>query len=264
LSIIVHIDCRHAAMSATKKFCLITRGDLERLTSEKHSVRDKAEADSVVERRERAVNRALVDVSRPPDVRMKILDQVIQEYTKARRDAEKKVAPLAEMTPVAPAPPAPPSLPPPPSPSPSETSYTSSSVETPASPSPTLAPLLPLNTIAGKLLAWLQRRDPPVIRWTADGVLLDEYGQEVLGTSAIELAIFTTEKRMRKLPTGWNVFASALVRGGAPADEIPNSTMRRAMDHIIKQEIAEKSFQSRPRNTSSSPKHSKAKRARRD
>jgi hypothetical protein len=78
--------------------------------SEERTVRDQTDDDFVVERCEDAPSGALLDTAHLPDVRMKILDQMIQEYVKARRGAGKTAAPppdASAATPVTPAPPPP-------------------------------------------------------------------------------------------------------------------------------------------------------------
>ena len=79
-----------------------------------------------------------------------------------------------------------------------------------------------------------------MISWTDDGQMLDEHGQEVTGASAFNLAEFAMQKRTRSLPTGWNLFATALVRADVPSSEIVNVRMRQAMAQISSQLSAEK------------------------
>jgi hypothetical protein len=91
----------------------------------------------------------------------------------------------------------------------------------------------------------LAQHKPEMIRWGGSGQLLDEDGQEVAGVSAVTLADFSMQSRKRALPTGWNIFASALVQAGVPTKDIKNAVMRRAMARISMQDRAEKSFEKR-------------------
>jgi hypothetical protein len=208
--------------SAVRKYYVITPVEFERLVKRQNE--KMSPDDETVERREMEVDEAMLNKRAAPDVRMKAFDQSIQQLKKARNDASKrKKRSTAVQTTTTTADTAP-----------------HSPVESEARPviddvptaSAAVEPAPKQMKHGRQLLGRLAQHKPKVISWTDDGKMLDERGQEVAGASAFTLAEFSMQKMKRALPTGWNLFATALVRAGVPSSEIVNQRMRQAMAQI--------------------------------
>jgi hypothetical protein len=76
--------------SVVRRFDVVAHNDMQRMQKLAERVGDgtssDVDRDSVIGRREHAVNMAVADLSKPPDVRAKVVDQSVQEYIKARKD----------------------------------------------------------------------------------------------------------------------------------------------------------------------------------
>jgi hypothetical protein len=217
--------------SVVRKLCVVAPNDLQRVQQLAERTGDgtgnDVDRDSVISRREHAVDMAVADINKPADVRAKVVDQSVQEYLKARKDLDQRK----------PTPPAQPAI----------AAKDADDIVEESVPGEDLEKV---ETPATKLLGQLAQHKPPLIRWTQSGQLLDEFGQEVMEASATALAEFAMQSRRRSLPPGWMLFANAMVRAGIPLSDIKNMNMRRAMEQIARQDKAEKSFKKRSRTYS--------------
>ena len=208
--------------SVVRRFDVVAHNDMERMQKigerTGNDTENNVDQDSVIGRREHAVDVAVADINKPPDVRAKVVDQSVQEYLKARKDADKHKQPPTQPNIV----------------TKDDDDYSIADVSVHDDQQ--------LETPAAKLLARLTQHKPQLITWSGSGQLLVEFGQEVMGASATTLAEFAMQSRKRSLPPGWTLFSNALVQAGIPLTDIKNVNMRRAMEQIMLQDKAEKLF----------------------